>query len=89
MLGIFVVAASAALSGAAGTAVAGGPSVCVVPRVFALTLSAAEVRLTAAGCTLGRIAFERPHARVARVTGQLPAPGAVLPRQTRVSILVS
>jgi beta-lactam-binding protein with PASTA domain len=86
---IAVVAAGAALGGAARTAAAHAPSGCVVPRLYALTLPAAKARLTNAGCSLGAVALERPHARVARVTGQVPAPGAVLPRQARISLLVS
>jgi len=89
LLAIAVVAAFAALSRGADTAVARVPTTCVVPRVFGFMPSAAEVRLAAAGCSLGGIAFERPHPRVARVTGQVPAPGAVLPRRTRVSLLFS
>ena len=89
LLLIAVVAASAAVGGGARTAAARVPSGCVVPRLFALTLPAAKARLTAAGCSLGSIAFERPRARVARVTDQVPAPGAVLRRKTRVSLLVS
>jgi hypothetical protein len=89
ILVIAAVAASTAFGGASGAALARTPSGCVVPRLFALTPAVAQARLEAAGCTLGGIAFERPHARVARVTGQVPAPGAALPRRTRVSLLVS
>jgi len=89
VLAIAGVAASAVVGGGADTAVARAPSRCVVPRLFALTPAAAEARLTAAGCSLGGIAFQRPHTRPARVTGQVPAPGAMLPWHTRVSLIVS
>jgi beta-lactam-binding protein with PASTA domain len=89
---MFLIAAivvGAAVGGAARTAAAHTSSGCVVPRVYALTLPAAKSRLNAAGCSVGAVALERPHARVARVTGQVPAPGAVLPRHARISLLVS
>jgi len=89
---MFLIAAivvGAAVGGAARTAAAHTPSGCVVPRLYALTLPAAKSRLAAAGCGLGAVALERPHARVARVTGQVPAPGAVLPRHARISLLIS
>jgi beta-lactam-binding protein with PASTA domain len=89
MLLIAAIAAGAAIGGAARTAAAHTPSGCVAPRVYALTVPAAKSRLTAAGCSLGTVAFERPRARVARITGQVPAPGAVLPRHARISLLVS
>jgi beta-lactam-binding protein with PASTA domain len=86
---IVAIVVGAAVGTAAQRATAQTPSGCAVPRLYALTLPAAEARLTAAGCKLGGIAFERPRAHVARVTGQVPAPGAMLPRRTRVSLLVS
>jgi beta-lactam-binding protein with PASTA domain len=88
---IFAIVVGAAVGTAAqrATAQTQTPSGCAVPRLYALTLPAAEARLTAAGCRLGGIAFERPRARVARITGQVPAPGAMLPRRARVSLLVS
>src|ERR1022692_3849925 len=88
-LSIAALAAVAALIGAVGAATAGGRGVCVVPRLYALTPRVAEARLTAAGCTLGGVAHERPPARTALVAGQVPAPGAVLPRRTAVALLVS
>ena len=89
MLLIAAIAAGAAIGGAARTAAAPTSSRCVVPKVYALTLPTAKSRLTAAGCSLGPVAFERPRGRVARVTGQVPVPGAVLPRHTRIALLVS
>lgn len=86
---IAAIVAGAAVGGAARTAAAHTPSGCVVPRLYALTLPVAKSRLADAGCSVGAVALERPHARVARVTGQVPAPGAVLPRHTRISLLVS
>jgi beta-lactam-binding protein with PASTA domain len=80
---------SAMLAGGAPTALAGSPTACVVPRLYALTLAAAEARLPAAGCGLGGITLERPRTRNARITDQVPAPGAMLPRRARVSLLVS
>ena len=87
-ISLLAVAALAALAGGAGAAV-DAPTACVVPRVFALSPSAAEARLAAAGCRLGLLTHQHSHARVTRVTGQVPAPGAVLPRQTRISLVVS
>ena len=86
---IAAIAAGAAVGVGAQRATAQAPSGCVVPRLYALTLPAAQARLTAAGCKLGAIAFERPRTRLARVTGQVPAPGAALPRRTRISLLAS
>jgi hypothetical protein len=88
-LAIAALASVAALGGAAGAATPGGRGSCVVPRLFALSPRAAQARLTAAGCALGGVAHERPYARVSLVTGQVPAPGAVLPRRTRVTLLIS
>ena len=84
-----ILSAGVAIGTGAQRATAQTPSGCIVPRLYALTLPAAEARLTAAGCRLGGIAFERPRARVARITGQVPAPGAMLPRRARVLLLVS
>jgi beta-lactam-binding protein with PASTA domain len=86
---IVAIVAGAAFGTAAQRATAQAPSGCVVPRLYALTLPAAKSRLTAAGCKVGAIAFERPRAHVARVTAQVPAPGAMLPRHARISLLVS
>jgi beta-lactam-binding protein with PASTA domain len=86
---IAAIVVGAAIGGAARTAAANTPSGCVVPRLYALTLPAAKSRLADAGCSVGAVALERPHARIARVTGQVPAPGAALPRHTRISLLVS
>jgi hypothetical protein len=88
LIGIAAVAASVVLCVGATTALAGSQA-CVVPRLYALRPAAAEARLAAAGCSFGRMAFERPHANHPRVTDQVPAPGAVLPRHARVSLLVS
>jgi len=86
---IVAIVAGAAVGTAAQRATAQTPRGCVVPRLYAMTVPTAEARLTAAGCRLGGVAFERPRARVARITGQVPAPGAMLPRRARVSLLVS
>ena len=86
---IAALAAVAVLGGAVGAAAAGGQGSCVVPRLFALSPRVAEARLTAAGCALGNVAYQRPYARVSLVTGQVPAPGAVLPHLTRVALIVS
>ena len=76
---------------AAGGAAAAGPAPgrCIVPRILTLTAAAAEARLAAAGCRLGPITFERPRRLRARVTGQAPAPGAVLPTRARVGFVLS
>jgi len=65
------------------------PHACVVPRLLALTPAAARARLGASGCRPGGLAYERPRAGSVRVTGQSPAAGAVLPRGTAVTLLVS
>jgi beta-lactam-binding protein with PASTA domain len=89
VLVIAAVAASVVLGAGATIALAAPQRACVVPRLYALSPAAAKTRLAAAGCSFGRMAFERPHADHPRVTDQVPAPGAVLPRHTRVSLLVS
>lgn len=89
VLGIAAVAASVVLGVGATIALAASQSACVVPRLYALRPAAAEARLAAAGCSLDRMAFERPHANHPRVTDQVPAPGALLPRHARVALLVS
>ena len=89
LVGIAAVAASVVLGVGATLALAAPQAACVVPRLYALRPAAAEARLAAAGCSFGRMAFERPHASHRRVTDQVPAPGAVLPRHARVSLLVS
>jgi beta-lactam-binding protein with PASTA domain len=89
LLGITGLVVSVVLAGGAATALAGQPTACVVPRLYTLTLAAAQARLVAAGCRLGGIAFERPRTRTPRITAQVPAPGAMLPRPSRVSLLVS
>ena len=88
ILSATALAAVAALSGG-GIASAGAPRTCVVPKLFALTVPAAQVRLAASGCRLGGIAFERPHTRSGRVTSQVPAPGAILPLHADVVFSVS
>jgi hypothetical protein len=88
-LPLAALAALTGLGGGTGAAAAQAPAACVVPRLYALAPAAAEARLTASGCRLGAIAYERPRSRVARVTGQVPAPGAVLARRARVALLVS
>ena len=89
LVAIAAVAASIVLCVGATIALAASQAACVVPRLYALKPAAAMARLAAAGCSFGRLAFERPHANHPRVTGQVPAPGAVLPPHARVSILVS
>jgi hypothetical protein len=84
-----VVMAVAALCSSAGATVAGGTGACVMPRLLALTPEVAEARLTSAGCLPGTVSYERPLARVALVTGQVPLPGAVLPHGARVALLIS
>jgi beta-lactam-binding protein with PASTA domain len=69
---------------AAAAATSQAPNACVVPRLVGSTLPAAKARLATSGCRLGGIAFEQPHTRIARVTNQVPAAGAVLPTLTRV-----
>jgi beta-lactam-binding protein with PASTA domain len=79
ILFLATVAALAALSAEAGAAAVQAPAVCIVPRLAGSTIPAAKLRLAVAGCRLGGIALEQPRDRVARVVGQVPAPGAVLP----------
>lgn len=87
------VLALAALIAAAGASTASAPAAarkpCVVPRMYTLSLGAARSLIVASGCTLGGVAYERPRAAVARVTAQVPAPGAILPRSQRVFLIVS
>jgi Na+/glutamate symporter len=85
---VAVLAAVVTLSGGVGAA-AGGWGGCVVPRLFALTPGVAEARVTAAGCLLGGVAYTRPHAQVALFVGQVPGPGAVVPRGVSIELLVS
>jgi hypothetical protein len=86
---VFITALAAALGGGHARAAARTPGTCIVPRLYTLTPAAAEAQVTRAGCDLGRIVFQRPRSGHARVTGQLPLPGATLPRRTRVVLLVS
>jgi beta-lactam-binding protein with PASTA domain len=60
-----------------------------VPRLFALTPTAADARISASGCVLGNVDYEQAHAQVALVVGQVPAPGAVLPRGAHIELLIS
>jgi beta-lactam-binding protein with PASTA domain len=83
ILWIAVVAAVGAFS-AAAAATSHAPNACVVPRLVGSTLPAAKARLATANCFFGGIAFQHPHARIPRVTNQVPAAGAVLPTLTRV-----
>jgi len=83
-----------ALAAVVTTAALGaGPSsarrACIVPRLYTLTLAAAEARLTASGCKLAGFSYERPRTRTARVTAQVPAPGAILFHSARVFLIVS
>lgn len=87
----FLALAATAVALAAGAPAArpAVPTRCTVPRLYALTIAAARLRLTFSGCTLGGISYERPRARRARVTDETPAPGAVLPERARVFLVAS
>jgi beta-lactam-binding protein with PASTA domain len=84
ILFLATVAAAAALGADAGAAATQAPGACIVPRLAGATIPAAKVRLAAAGCRLGGIAFQQPRTRIAHVVTQVPAPGAVLPTLTGV-----
>jgi hypothetical protein len=60
-----------------------------VPRVFALTLPAAKERIAAARCRLAGVSIESPRLHGARVTSQVPAPGATLPAFADIVLGVS
>lgn len=77
----------AAVSTAAAGATKRKP--CVVPRVYALSIEVARTLIVGSGCRLGTISFEKPRARVVRVTDQVPPPGAILSPSARVSLIVS
>jgi hypothetical protein len=62
---------------------------CVAPRLYTLTLAAAETRLAVAGCRLAGVSRETADAHTRLVTDQVPAPGAVLPRRAGVFLVVS
>jgi hypothetical protein len=62
---------------------------CVVPRLYALKLGTAKGLLTHAGCTLAGVSYQRPRAGIARITAQVPPPGAMLPASARVFLIVS
>jgi beta-lactam-binding protein with PASTA domain len=62
---------------------------CTVPKLYALSLSAAKERLSAAGCRLGGVSFVSPRSPGARVSSQVPAPGAMLPTRTGVVVGLS
>lgn len=82
-------ASAATLAAGAATTSASPERHCVVPRLYGLALGGAGAALTRAGCTVGAVSYERPRMRVARVTDQVPPPGAVLPRRARVFLIVS
>jgi len=63
------------------------PSQCVVPAVVGLTLDAAQIEITAAGCTVGRVKRVRS-AQVGIVLAQSPAPGTIMPPGGRVDLTV-
>jgi hypothetical protein len=88
-LAIAAVVTTAALGAAQSSAHAPVRHTCIVPRLTTLTLAAAEARLTASGCKLAGFSYERPRARAARVTDQVPAPGAILFKSARVFLIVS
>lgn len=77
-----LIAAAGASNGTAGTR-----KPCVVPRLYTLSIDAARTRIASSGCRLGGIAYQRPRAAVARVTDQVPAPGAILPPLQRVFLI--
>jgi hypothetical protein len=83
----------ATLGTALGTIATAAPTetqrACMTPRVFALTVTAARARITAAGCRLAGVSYERPRTLPSRVTDQVPPPGAVLPPRGRVFLIVS
>ena len=62
---------------------------CVVPRLYTLKVATAQALLAHAGCKLGGISLQRPRAHIARITGQVPAPGAILPASAPVFLVVS
>ncbi len=84
------VASAAAVLGA-GSAPASDASRdgCIVPPLYTLTIPAAAERVAAAGCKLGHVSYERPRTHVAKVTAQVPLPGAHLPAAAHVELLVS
>ncbi len=88
-LAVMIATIGTALGTIATAAPAGGKSDCVTPRLFALTLPAARVRIAAAGCRLGGVSWERPRTRPFRVTDQVPPPGAILPARGRVFLIAS
>lgn len=87
VLALAVVIAAAGITASVAPSAARRP--CVVPRLYALRLAAARTLIAASGCTLGGIAYERPRAAVARVTDQVPPPGAILPASARVYVIVT
>jgi len=90
-LGLAVIIATlvTALGTIATAASAPARSGCIEPRLFALTVPVARLRLAAAGCRFGGISYERPRTRRPRVTDQVPPPGAILPARARVFLIVS
>jgi beta-lactam-binding protein with PASTA domain len=65
------------------------PIGCVVPRVIGLSLRAARTKLARAGCSSGRVVRVASRKRVGLVVAQRPAPRAVRPEGTPVSLKVS
>ena len=88
MLVLAAVAAST-LSGLTSASSALSRGGCVVPRLYALNVGTAKGLLTHAGCTLGGLSYQRPRAGTARITAQVPPPGAILPTSARVFLIVS
>ena len=88
-LAVIIATIATALGTIATASPAGGRSNCITPRLFALTLPTARLRIAAAGCRLGGISWERPRTRPFRVTDQIPPPGALLPAGGRVFLIAS
>jgi len=85
---VLAAVAAATLSGLT-SAPALARSGCVVPRLYALKVGTAKGLLIHAGCRLGGLSSQRPRAGIARITGQVPPPGAILPASGQVSLIVS
>ena len=73
----------------ASTSTAGTRKPCVVPRLYALSISSARALITSSGCTLGGVSYQKPRRAVAVVTNQVPAPGAIVPPSSRVFLIAA
>jgi hypothetical protein len=66
------------------------PTKCKVPKVVGKTLAAAELAIKKGHCRTGRVSYARsPKVKKGIVISQSHRPGAVLPRNAKINLVVS